>query len=471
MHLITAKTWRRCAQALCAAGIVLSCLSPDRAVAAPARPGAADQTGPTLLTNGDFDSGMAPWVFEKQAGVTGASGDVINGLDLPPGVPGRPVRFEVNTPCKANWHVQFYQGSVQLEDGEPYTLTFWARSDRNRPLTVQGVLDHEDFHRVGLEADNLPLTPDWRRYTIDFVPEATVPGHTRVTFLLADAVGSVDLAAIRLRRGAAEVAPTNNILRDPSLAHGQEYWALQTEKGAAQATLDVLSGQSGPGRTFPTVADINVAQIGQHDWSIELCQDELNLVDGEAYRVSFWVRSDVSRPLNVEASLDMADWHSVGLEAIHLPITNAWRHYSLTFYATHAVHDHCRLAFQVGSATGHVQLADLALGQAEPAEPAPITRRNLVGVWESTEGPSGRRVRLTMNGDGTGSLMDISAGHDEIGLPDAPNPHAFRWYVTDHSRTLVIGDARYSWSVETTGAGESLVLRDSHGKSHALMRR
>ena len=47
--------------------------------------------------------------------------------DLPPpsGVAGKVLRFKLSKGGDQSWHIQFHQGGLKLEEGQPYTVSFW----------------------------------------------------------------------------------------------------------------------------------------------------------------------------------------------------------------------------------------------------------------------------------------------------------------------------------------------------------
>src|SRR5262249_6658413 len=119
----------------------------------------------------------------------------------PPGVPGRVLRVGVQALGKEDWHVQVWQGALELTDGEVDTLSFHARADRPRTIKGQATLDQPHWHEVGL---NRPadLGKEWKLFRFVFTANRTRKGHNRITLLLSHATGDVELADVRLERGA-----------------------------------------------------------------------------------------------------------------------------------------------------------------------------------------------------------------------------------------------------------------------------
>jgi hypothetical protein len=169
--------------------------------------------GPNLLQNADFTQGSRGWTMEATAPGRGAM-RILDGLTAPPGVAGRAVHFDVNATAPDGWKVQCYQSGVDLKEGQPYLISCWAKSDRSRPLHVDVILDKPDWRKVGVTA-SVNLTPQWNKYLFHFRPTRTEPAHSRVSFVLGETVGPVDIAGITLRPSQG---PNTSVVSDANTA-------------------------------------------------------------------------------------------------------------------------------------------------------------------------------------------------------------------------------------------------------------
>lgn len=165
----------------------------------------AGQVGPELLRNGEFAAGAASWRFELNQGAQ-ARVQVPPGLGAPPGVAGRVARLEVTRAGKQAWQAQFQQDGVNLTDGELYTVTFWARADRKRAMSVNALLDQADWRNVGLR-ETAQLTLEWQPFRFRFTATRAVEKHVRFVFGVGTATGTVDVAGVSLRSGSEETLP------------------------------------------------------------------------------------------------------------------------------------------------------------------------------------------------------------------------------------------------------------------------
>jgi hypothetical protein len=167
--------------------------------------GAAEgPAGANLLKNSSFTDGTAGWALEHHEG---ARAELRLRADAAPaGVPGRVLRVLVGKRGGQAWHAQLVQPGLDLREGEPYTLTFWAKAEPERRIAVGASLDEDDWHGLGL-SERPALGTQWRQFRFVFAPARTRPGHARLALGFGDVEGAVDLAGLALRPGAEGVVP------------------------------------------------------------------------------------------------------------------------------------------------------------------------------------------------------------------------------------------------------------------------
>ncbi|HZO88001.1 MAG TPA: carbohydrate binding domain-containing protein [Chthonomonadaceae bacterium] len=181
---------------------------------------AADKPfGPNLLQNADFSRGAEHWTLEMNTAPASAKMELPENVTAPPGAAGKVIRIRVTTLGGQNWHIQFHQPGLDLTEGEPYTVTFWARADRERPISVYTSLDKADWHNVGLSR-RLTIGPQWQKFTCAFTAARTLKDHNRLTFVLGDALGTVDLAGPSLRPGVETEFPSGASLEAGNMPLG-----------------------------------------------------------------------------------------------------------------------------------------------------------------------------------------------------------------------------------------------------------
>ena len=153
-----------------------------------------------MLAAGDFRSGPEKhWQCEQHQGAE------VNVRYLPLGGV-QPALAELTvvrlSPEKANWHVQFKQAGLRVQEGRTYTVEFRARAERERPLAVSMMQNHEPWSNLGLSR-RVTVGPDWERLRFSFRATGTEADDARLNFSLGSDAGKVWLSAVSLRPGLA----------------------------------------------------------------------------------------------------------------------------------------------------------------------------------------------------------------------------------------------------------------------------
>jgi hypothetical protein len=164
---------------------------------------ASPQAGRNLLRDDRNSDPAQLWSLEKTPPAEGLL-QAQDALEGPVGIRGNVLRMEVTVLGTENWHIQCYQAGINMKEGRAYQLTFWAKADRPRKLSINGIVDQPDWRSLGL-GTSVDLTTNWERYTLPFTAQHVVPNHGRVSFVLGDAVGTVSLAGISLRPGSGRI--------------------------------------------------------------------------------------------------------------------------------------------------------------------------------------------------------------------------------------------------------------------------
>lgn len=435
-----------------------------RRAGTPSIPPAPTPAEPNLLLNGELSPDQRAWTLEQTPGKALAHLEWLPPQSLPDGRAGA-VRVSVETLGAEPWHIQFHQMGLTLREGEPYTLTFWSRADRERAMTVAANVTEGDGHGIGLNAENLPLTREWQRYRLVFTAMDPVTSRCRITFLLGSSVGAVDLAGVALRHGAPGKPSGANLLRNGEFSNGGAEWSLE-KTGEAVAGVD-WRGEAVPGRLPGTSAVVNVQHPGKEPWHVQLVQPGIDLREGEPYELAFWGRAAQARPLSIQTIIDQPDWHPTGLTA-HVHLSPEWQCYHLYFSALGTVVGHSRLAFIAGEAPGTVSLQGITLRRLGAEAPPERRPHVLIGTWTSRDVLDGSRFTFTFNGDGTGSLRTGAGAASIPQVPKAPVLNPYRWYI--EGKSVIIAGRRYSWVVQPDGSRERLTLTNPLGGQYVLYR-
>ena len=115
-------------------------------------------------------------------------------------VDGDAILFEVTAVDGTEWHVQAFQTPLDLKEGKEYTITFKAKADDVREVGVQGGIDEEDWHLIGLD-EKAELGKDWKDFKYTFTANDVKEKKNRVGFVLGGAKGKVWVKDLVLKGG------------------------------------------------------------------------------------------------------------------------------------------------------------------------------------------------------------------------------------------------------------------------------
>jgi len=150
--------------------------------------------GAEMLTNGDLLQGAQGWSLQLIEGARAPAQTTNEAVDAKPAL-----RVQVQQLGKEAWHVQLYQAKLRFQQGRPYTLTFWAKSDVPRVISVNAMQAHDPWQH--LWDTNVALTKEWQMFRFVFTPNET-DDNGRVTITnLGREVGTYWFAQVSLRPG------------------------------------------------------------------------------------------------------------------------------------------------------------------------------------------------------------------------------------------------------------------------------
>ncbi len=250
----------------------------------------AKPAGAELLKNGNFAHGKDSWYFEQHEGAvaeTAAKDGVL--------------RVDVRKTGPQGWHVQGYQSGLKLTGGEPLALTFRARSEVPRRVTISAMQAHEPW-KV-LASAEIELGSEWRPFRVIFTPGAD-DANARVGFSnLATATGGCEFADVSLKPAGIDGA----VPRDP--AGGVALFTKADIAGRTEVARDdwqrflwQLEERYWPGMHRFIREDLQARSLivgTQLGWSPFLIQQHMDVIDSHAY----WQHPQFPRK-----PWDMSDW-------------------------------------------------------------------------------------------------------------------------------------------------------------------
>jgi len=196
----------------------------------------------------------------------------------------RRLRIVVGKQGQVSWRPQITQGGFAVQGDAPYTLTCRLRADKERRISLNCMMAHEPWERLGFSTD-VGVGPEWKQHRFTFVARQDDP-NARITITSLQP-GTYELADFSLRPGGIVGLQRGQRLEDssvPVVRHGQ----LNVTEAARCDFVDFL---------WDTERD--------YWWGMcRFLKDELGvrpLVSGTQLSYS---------PVHVQAGLDYIDAHS-----------------------------------------------------------------------------------------------------------------------------------------------------------------
>jgi hypothetical protein len=168
------------------------------------------ELGEELLRNGDFSQPPEDaWHLERDE-ETEVEWSVEK--DGPEGT--RHLRLVVTKQGSVAWRPQISQSGFAVQAGTPYTLTCRLRAEQDRSISLNCMMAHEPWQRLGLSAD-VDVGPQWQEHRFTFVAERDDP-QARITITSLEP-GTYELAGFSLRPGGIVGLKPEERLEDSSV--------------------------------------------------------------------------------------------------------------------------------------------------------------------------------------------------------------------------------------------------------------
>ena len=107
------------------------------------------------------------------------------------------VVFRTTAIDSTDWHVQAVQTNLDLKDGKTYQIKFKAKSPEEVGVTVNAMIDQEDWHQIGLN-EEVQLRKEFKDFSFEFTANDTVSKKNRISFVLGNSKGIVYIKDLTL---------------------------------------------------------------------------------------------------------------------------------------------------------------------------------------------------------------------------------------------------------------------------------
>lgn len=227
-------------------------------------------------------SPASPWTFESHA--PSVAEMVSKPSSGPQTAPDAVVTVRQNDP--AEWHIQAHLAGLTLAEGAMYTVSFRASAEKPSSMRVNTRLDVADWRNMGLET-TVQVDREPRDYTLAFRASDTLPGHTRLGFMLGRFTGRVELSNVRLAPGVigaglGEGETLESLVHVPGVATERQ-WAdwleflVATERSYADEMRHLLKDE------LKVRASIALTQIDYGGTAGMHREQEMDFADAHAY--------------------------------------------------------------------------------------------------------------------------------------------------------------------------------------------
>jgi hypothetical protein len=189
--------------------------------------------------------------------------------------------IDVTASGNEEWGIQFKQKGLSLVQGETYKLSFTASSTADRDIVAK-VTDNyfETFN----------LTSTATTFEFIFTYEGADVTDEKVIFLLANtanfAAGVVTIDDVELSQLQQDETVVNGDFENTGWGLWFQDW--DEGNGLAQASYEIVNGE----------LVVTIGALGDYNYSIQLFQEGIEVVEGTEYTITFDAKADVARDIN-----------------------------------------------------------------------------------------------------------------------------------------------------------------------------
>ncbi|WP_299667758.1 carbohydrate binding domain-containing protein [uncultured Polaribacter sp.] len=297
------------------------------------RPSSASTFNSGLLKNGDFESGSESWIVGvddntpvsvvTNAGNTYYSANVTN--------PNSSEPYLVNASQK-----------LEIIDGNTYTLTFDAWSDRDRSIIGGIGLSGGNFAN---NSEPVNITSARTKYSLTLLADGFGATDARVLFDLAGEAGLVNIDNVSLLIG------TGNIVINGDFQNGNASWIVGVDDNAPASVVS-------DGGNIYYSANVTNANSAE-PYRINVSQ-KLEIIDGETYSLTFDAWSDRDRSILAGIGLSGGSFANTN-ESVNITATRTT--YMVTLLADGFGETDARVLFDLAAELGLVNIDNVTLSK------------------------------------------------------------------------------------------------------------
>lgn len=306
-----------------------------------------------------------------------------------------------------------HRGGVLFEfgtiDGDDTCTTVWLRNVQATPVTLSPDVDPPTITTRNLTLQTgTAFTPDMLIVSISDEREGSIPvenatyvirkdgevvetidntveGVYEIEFTVADKSGNKATATATVTFKNMTFKATNLVVNPEFTANldNWEHWLADWDGTAATITHEVVETNG--------MVKVDVTNTGSEIWSVQVFQEDIPIVMGKTYQLSFRLKASVARTFGVEVADGVSGYKILPTEVANA--TTEWQEYSYVF-TTHATPESGKVIFMFGLGDPAVfELDDVKILEAELPEYMVNTNfdptygwRFFTNSWEGTVG-------------------------------------------------------------------------------------
>ena len=147
-----------------------------------------------LIRNNDFEEGLIEWDLRQSEGAVASmkeeKGESIKGRSC--------VYIDIDNVARTSaWHLSLYQEGHSLEEGQTYTLSFWAKAEEPRPVVCYVEQAADPWDEYGRES--VEVNGEWQEYWTTFI--ATLSGAVWPRIALGESDVNIWVDNVRFYEG------------------------------------------------------------------------------------------------------------------------------------------------------------------------------------------------------------------------------------------------------------------------------
>ena len=131
-----------------------------------------------FLSNGDFESGVSPWLIELHNG--SAATQTTSSFNAYEGTSS--ARVSVSNSTGVSWNIQYKHTGLSLNAGQQYRVSFAARSNISQSIYCGVSNDVSPYNGYG--GSTVLLNSNWQNFTFLVTPNEDNLGNVRLSFSL-----------------------------------------------------------------------------------------------------------------------------------------------------------------------------------------------------------------------------------------------------------------------------------------------